>query len=66
MRYLFQHEGKPCAAKSCFMAIFLVCMIDILYARVTGENVNFAGWATLLTVFAGLYWGRSHTKLEVK
>jgi hypothetical protein len=66
MVYLFQNNGKACAAKSIFMIAFAVCMIDILYARVTGSDVNFSGWTTLLTVFAGLYWGRAKTKAEVK
>jgi hypothetical protein len=62
MKFLFQNNGRVCAAKSAFMCMLFLCMLDIFYARVSGGVVDFSGWATLLTVLAGLYWGRANTK----
>ncbi len=71
MLYLFQNNGKACAAKSCFMLAFFTCLFKIAVSGITIGDIAFAsadyaGIAAFLSPLAALYWGRAKTKADEK
>lgn len=67
MKYLFQNNGKACAAKSVFMIAFAVCVFKIIFSGVTIgglilPDANYQGMSVFITPLAALYWGRANTK----
>lgn len=71
MKYLFQNEGKPCAAKTMFSLTLIFFLIKIMLSgmEIAGykfEIADYNGMAHFLTVLAGIYGWRSHTKAVQK
>lgn len=67
MKYLFQNNGKACAAKSVFMVAFFTCIVKIILAGVTiGDftlaEPDYSGMALFISPLSALYWGRAKTK----
>lgn len=71
MKFLFQNNGKSCAAKSVFMIAFFTCIVKILFAGVSINGVtlapaDYSGMAVFISPLAALYWGRAKTKADTK
>ena len=69
MTFLFQNNGKACAAKSVFMIAFFGCMFQIILAGLDLSwwslgSADYHGMAVFLSPLAALYWGRSKTKSD--
>lgn len=64
MKYLFQNDGKPCAAKTFFTLTVATCLGKILVSSYNGVSIDYQGMAVLIGAVGAIYYGRSKTKAE--
>ena len=64
MKYLFQHNGVNCAAKTAFSLTMATVLGKILIASYTGEAIDYPGMSVLIGAVGAIYFGRSHTKAK--
>ena len=62
MKYLFQHNGKPCLAKTAYTLAVVTSVSVIAYLTYTGGDVDYSGMSVWIGAVGAVYFGRSHDK----
>jgi hypothetical protein len=62
LKYLFQHEGKPCLAKTAYTLAFATSLGVVLYNTYMSVHIDYGGLSVWIGAVGAVYFGRSHTK----